>query len=322
MIGDLFTTLIAQPIFNLLVFIYAIIPGHNFGLAIILFTIIVRLLLWPFLKKQLHQTKMMRKLQPELKRIKKEAKGDRRRESQMTMELYKERGINPFGSVGMLIVQLPILLALYNGLNKVIHEPHQLVDFAYPFLQHLSWMQTLAGDIHRFDETLFGFVDLTRAAVGKEGLYLPALIIVLASAIVQYFQTKQLLPNDKEARGLRTILREAGEGKQADQSEVNAAVGRSTVFFLPVMIFLFTVNLPAALSLYWLTGGLVAFWQQHRILREDTEEMEEMSEGSKNQKDVDAIPEAEVVEAPAPKPARTPKNKKSAKKHHKKKRRK
>src|SRR6185437_10265103 len=105
----MFTTYIVQPIFNLLVLIYAILPGHNFGLAIIIFTIIVRLLLWPLVKKQLHQAKAMRKLQPELKRLKKEAKGDKQKESMMLMELYKERGINPFGSIGVLIIQLPIL---------------------------------------------------------------------------------------------------------------------------------------------------------------------------------------------------------------------
>ena len=167
MIGHLFTVLIAQPIFNLLVFIYALIPGHNFGLAIILFTIVVRLLLWPLVRKQLHQTKLMRKLQPEMKRIKKEAKGDRKKESMMTMELYKERGINPFGSIGMLLVQLPILIALYNGLSKVTKDPKEIINFAYPVLQDPSWMKELASNIHRFDETLFGLVDLSRAAIGK-----------------------------------------------------------------------------------------------------------------------------------------------------------
>src|SRR5580765_5618389 len=98
----MFTTLIVQPIFNLLVLIYAILPGHNFGLAIILFTILVRLLLWPLVKKQLHQAKVMRQIQPELKRIKAATKGDRQKESLMMMELYKERGINPFGSIGVL----------------------------------------------------------------------------------------------------------------------------------------------------------------------------------------------------------------------------
>lgn len=299
MIGHLFTTLIAQPIFNLLVLIYAILPGHNFGLAIILFTLIVRLLLWPLVKKQLHQTKQMRKLQPELKRIKKEAKGDRQKESMMTMELYKERGINPFGSIGVVLVQLPILIALYSGLHKVITNPHDLISFAYPALQNLSWMKELAHNIHLFDASLFGVVDLSRAATGKEGLYFPALVLVLGSAIVQYYQTKQLLPNDKDARSLRNILKEAGDGKTADQSEVNAAVGRSTRFILPVMIFFFTVNLASALSLYWFVGGLIAFIQQSIVLKEDTEEMEELAE--KPGKDVKSIPEAEIVTTTPPK---------------------
>ena len=111
----MFTTFIVQPIFNLLVFIYAILPGHNFGLALIIFTIIIRLLLWPLLKKQLHQAKAMRKLQPEIKKVKAAAKGDRTKESQMLMELYKERGINPFATFPTLIVQLIVLIGLYSG---------------------------------------------------------------------------------------------------------------------------------------------------------------------------------------------------------------
>ena len=68
----MFTAIIVKPIFNLLVLIYAILPGHNFGLALIIFTVIIRLLLWPLLKKQLHQAKAMKKLQPEIKRVKKD----------------------------------------------------------------------------------------------------------------------------------------------------------------------------------------------------------------------------------------------------------
>jgi YidC/Oxa1 family membrane protein insertase len=113
-----FTTIIVRPIFNLLVAIYALLPGHNFGLAIIIFTIVVRLALWPLLKKQLHQAKIMRKLQPELKEIKKAAKGDRQKEALMMQELYKERGINPFGSIGIVLLQLPILIGLYSGLRR------------------------------------------------------------------------------------------------------------------------------------------------------------------------------------------------------------
>jgi YidC/Oxa1 family membrane protein insertase len=288
----MFTTIIVKPIFNLLVLVYALIPGHNFGLALIIFTVIVRLLLWPLVRKQLHQAKAMKQLQPEIKRIKKEAKKDRAKESQMLMELYKERGINPFSTFPTLIIQLIILIGLYSGLRKVIDNPNALVTFAYPGLQHLSWMKELAHNIHRFDDTLFGVVNLNRSALSG-GIYWPAMLIVIGSAIAQFFQSKQLIPTEKDQRSLKQILKEAGKGQEADQSEVNAAVGRSTRYFLPFMIFLFTVNLASALSLYWLTGGIVAYIQQSFILRKDETEMEEIAD--RPTKNVDKIPEAEVV---------------------------
>src|SRR6266702_449907 len=117
--ASIFQVLIVKPIFNLLVFIYALLPGHNFGLSIILFTVLVRLLMWPVVKKQLHQAKAMQKLQPELKRIKASAKGDKQKEQIMLMELYKERNVNPFGSLGTIIVQFIVLIGLYSGLRHV-----------------------------------------------------------------------------------------------------------------------------------------------------------------------------------------------------------
>jgi YidC/Oxa1 family membrane protein insertase len=314
----MFTTLIVQPIFNLLVLIYAILPGHNFGLALIIFTVIIRLLLWPMLKKQLHQAKAMRNLQPEIKRVKKAAKGDRTKESQMLMELYKERGINPFATFPTLILQLIILIGLYSGLRRVIVDPHAIVTFAYPSLQHLSWMKELSHNIHKFDDTLFGVVNLSRAALNKggHGVYWPALLIVFGSAVAQFYQSKQLLPVSKDSRGLRAILRDAGTGKQADQSEVNAAVGRSTRYLLPVMIFVFTVSIASALSLYWLTGGIVAFIQQSIVLREDETEMEAIAD--KPSKDISNIPEAEIIDRPAN--ATKKNNTSKAKKSHKKRR--
>lgn len=321
---NLFTTFIVRPIFNLLVAIYALIPGHNFGAAIIIFTIIVRLALWPLLKKQLHQARLMRSLQPELKKIKAATKGNRQKEALLVQELYKERGINPFGSIGVMLLQLPILIGLYSGLRKVVDDPHQLVTFSYPFIRHLVWMQHLAGNIHNFDHTLFGVVDLTRAALGPAGIYWPAMVIVIASAVVQYFQGKQLMATDKNAKGLRAILKEAGSGKQTDQSDINAAVGKSTQFLLPVMIFFFTVNLASALSLYWLVGGIVAFIQQSIVLREDTTEMEAIADASgKNKKpepkpstkNAAEIAEAEVVSQPVTTKPKPKKKKSSSKKH-------
>jgi YidC/Oxa1 family membrane protein insertase len=271
----MFTTLIIQPIFNLLVLIYALLPGHNFGLAIIIFTIIVRLVMWPLVKKQLNHAKAMRELAPEIKKIKAAAKGDRQKESAMTMELYKEREINPFASIGILLVQLPILLGLYAGLNRIIHNPHEIVSFSYPFIQHLSWIEHLSHNIHLFDNTLLGVVDLTKKAVGDNGIYWVGIVIAAASSIAQYYQSKQLMPQSQDSRSLRKILSEAGKGKAADQSEVNAAVGRSTMYLVPGLVFIFAIRLPLALPLYWLTSSVVAYIQQSIILKEDVKEADD-----------------------------------------------
>ncbi|HSX29877.1 MAG TPA: YidC/Oxa1 family membrane protein insertase [Candidatus Saccharimonadales bacterium] len=302
----MFELLIVQPIFNLLVLIYALLPGHNFGLSIIIFTVIVRFLMWPLIKKQLHQVKVMRQIQPELKRIKKAAKGNKQQETLMMMELYKERGISPFGSIGILLLQIPILIGLYIGLQKVLKDPSALVTFAYAPLQHLPWMEQLAHNIHQFDATLLGFIDLTRPALGPKGVYWPALCIVAGSAVVQFYQSKQLSPDTKDSRSLRAILKDAGKGKQADQQEVNASIARSTRYLLPAMVLIFTVNLPSALALYWFVSGIVAIIQQGIILKEDTADMESEVADSDAATKKGQVIEGEVVEksaASTPKPS-------------------
>lgn len=291
----MFQTLVVQPIFNLLVLIYALLPGHNFGAAIIIFTIVVRLLMWPLVKKQLHHAKAMRLLQPELKRIKLETKGDRQKESQMVMELYKERQISPFGSIGILVIQLIILIGLYSGLRKVVNDPQALIDNSYAWVGNLSWIKQLGSDIGQFDASLFGVIDLKRAAIGP--FYFPAFLLVAGSAAIQYFQSSQLMPQSKDSRKLRQILKEAGDGKQADQSEVNAAIGKNTRYFIPFMIFFFTISLPSALSLYWLVGGLVAYLQQAKVLNQDETELEAIADSSVK-KD---IIEGEIIVKPKPK---------------------
>ncbi len=309
----MFTTFIVQPIFNLLVAIYALLPGHDFGLSIILFTILVRLLMWPLIKKQLHHAKAMRDLQPELKRIKQATKGDRQKESLMVMELYKERQINPFASIGLLIVQIPILIALYSGLTKLINDPQSIVNFSYPFIQNLSWIQNLAGNIGDFHASLFGLVDLKKAAFPSGGpIYWPAMMLVIASAFSQYYQSKQLLPDSKDQKGLRQILKDAGSGKQADNSDVNAAVGRNMRFFVPVMVFIFTIGLPSALPLYWLVTGVVAIIQQGRVLNTNEDELEKIAEDKTTGK----VIEGEVI-PPKNKNNKKSKGSKSSKKRRK-----
>jgi YidC/Oxa1 family membrane protein insertase len=273
----MFTTLIVQPIFNVLSTIYALIPGHDFGVAIILFTFVARFALYPLLKKQLKNTKAMRELQPELKKIKKASKGNKQQESLMMMELYKEKEIKPLSQIGLMIVQIVVFLALFSGLNRVVNNPQEIVDFSYEPVQNISWMQEVSADIGKFDETLLGQVDLTRAAV-ESGmpLYWPALLLVLGSAVVQFLQIRQTMPSDKNARKLRDIIKEAGEkGEQADSSEINAAMGRNMAYFMPALIFFLTIGFPAALALYWFVGGLIAYAQQARLLQQDEFMMKE-----------------------------------------------
>jgi YidC/Oxa1 family membrane protein insertase len=275
MFASIFTVLIVKPIFNLLVFIYAILPGHNFGVSLIIFTLVIRLLMWPLVKKQLHQTKAMRGLQPEIKKVKQAAAGNKQKESQMLMELYKEKEISPLGSIGTLIIQFVILIGLYSGLRGVVDNPRAIITNSYSFIHRFSWIHKLSLNIHLFDATLLGFVNLTKSALKHGGgIYRPAMVIVLASAVTQYLASKQLLPTTSDSRKLRDILKDANSGRKADQTEVNAAVGRSTRYFIPVLIFLFTVNIASALSLYWFVGGLIAYIQQSYILRKDEGEME------------------------------------------------
>lgn len=307
----MFELLIVKPLFNLLVLIYALLPGHNFGLALVLFTIIIRLLMWPLVKKQLHHAKAMRELQPEIKRIKKAAAGNRQQESLMLMALYKEREISPFSTFGILIVQLIILIGLYSGLKRVIDDPNAIVTYSYSWLSNFGWLKELAGNIALFDETLLGFIDLTRSAlVQNGGIYWPAMFLVIGSSVTQYYQSKQLMPSDENSRSLRQILREASAGKQADQAEVQAATGKTMRIFIPALIFIFTVGLASALALYWFVSGLVAYIQQSRVLGKDKAELEAAALNSKT----DVI-EGEVV-------AKTSRNSSQNKKRSKSKKRK
>jgi membrane protein insertase Oxa1/YidC/SpoIIIJ len=143
----------------------------------------------------------------------------------------------------------------------------------------------------KFDDSLVHLVILTKPAVVPDGIYWIGILIAAAASIAQYFQSKQLMPQSQDSRSLRTILKDAGQGKQADQAEVNAAVGRSTMFLVPGLVFIFAIRLALALPLYWLTSSVVAYIQQARVLREDAAEADNSVSAAKP--------------APAPKTIRT-----------------
>lgn len=309
----MFDTLIVQPVFNLLTFIYAVMPGHDLGIAIIIFTVIIRLMLWPLVHKQLHHAKLMRKLQPELKKLKKAAKGDRQKEARLQMELYKERGIKPFASIGTLIIQIPVFIGLYQAVLKITNNPNSLLDFSYPVIRDLSWIQHVGQNISQFDETFLGLVDLTRSGF-EGGLYLPAIVLAVFSTVMQYFQMKLTISNNQDARKLSEILKEAAAGKETDQTEVTAAVSKLMLIFLPVFTFVFALIVPSALALYLFTSSAMGYLQQRRVLREDSEEMHEIAEEkTPAEKEIELLAAAKKTKTPARQKKKTPaKNKKTS----------
>ena len=270
-----FDEFIVRPILNLLMAIYSLIP--DFGISIIIFTILVRLLLWPLIKKQLHQAKAMRKMQPELAKIKKQyAKNPQMRNLAM-MELYKKHNISAFGSIGVLIIQLPILIAMYRVVQIFVSSRADLGKYVYDFVKNLPVANNLVNNPDQFNQNFLGIIDLTQHAVSKDGVVIGLLVLAGVAAYLQYLTSKQLSPQSDSKRKLRDILAEAGGGKEADQSEVNAIMTRKMMKFMPLMMFMVTIYLPAALALYLATASAVGYLQNHIILKQDSLEMEEVA---------------------------------------------
>ena len=272
---NIFDTLIVQPIFNLLALIYGIIPGGDFGISLILFTVIVRLAMWPLVKKQLHQTKLMRGLQPQLKQIKTKAKGNRQLESQLMMELYRERGVKPFSTFGLLFLQLPIFIALYRVIQIITSERDKIESFTYAPIEQLKPIaDIISSSTHQFNESLLGIINLSRVGFGEGSLYWPAILIAALAAALQYIQSRQITPQNDSKKKLSDVFRDASAGKEVDQTEVSTIMTNRMIMFFPILTFGIGIYLPGALVLYFAVSSAVAIIQQHILLGRDVEEME------------------------------------------------
>jgi YidC/Oxa1 family membrane protein insertase len=272
---NIFDLIVIQPIFNLLIGLYSLIPGGDFGIAVIIFTILVRLALWPLVKKQFHQVKAMQKMQPELVKIKKATKGNKQLESMQMMELYKKHDINPFRSIGILLIQLPIFIALYRVIQIFTLHRSEVDKFTYGFMKGIGPVKELIAHPNSLNEKLFGIIDLTKQAISSNPLSVNIFLLVLAiiAAITQYIMSKQTSPTQQSNKSLKEIMSEATDGKQTDQSEMNAVMMGKMVKFMPIMMFFIMIYLPGALVLYYTVSNLAAVLQQHSILNKDTEEM-------------------------------------------------
>ena len=275
---NIFELVVVQPIFNLLMGLYAILPGQDFGIAIIVFTIIVRFLLYPLTRSMLHQSKAMRKLQPQLARIKKQHKGNKQAESLAMMELYKKNGVNPFRSIGILLIQLPIFIALFQVIQIFTTNRAQIEQFTYGFLSNLAPIKDILADPASFNEKLFGFIDLTQAAFSDGRINFFLILLAVVAGITQYIMSKQTMPQTESKRRIRDIMAEAAEGKPADQAEMNAIMMQRMSKILPFFMFFIMISVPGALALYYAVSNIVAVGQQAYLLRQDEDELEELAE--------------------------------------------
>ncbi len=216
-----------QPLYNLFIFLVVLAPGHNAGVAIILLTLIVRLVLTPVKHKAIESQIKQRDLQPEVKRVQEKYKDDRQAQSAALMQLYKDKGAHPASGCLPQLVQFAILIALYTVFRHGFGtSEHHLL---YPF-------------VHAPDQIGLGFLwikDMTQRD--------PTFILPILAGIVQFFFSKSLM----------AILPPPG-----NSSDMGAIMSKQMTYMLPVITAIAGMQFPAALSLYWVVGSLIDWYQQ------------------------------------------------------------
>ncbi len=228
--GYFFNLIFYQPILNLLVYWYETVAARDFGIAIILVTIIMRLVLYPFFHKGAKQQMIMQRIQPHIKKIQEQHKHDREKQGQAMMDLYKEHGVNPFSSILLLLIQIPIMLALYWVVRSGL-APGNLAGL-YSFIAPPGPINTL----------FLSFIDLTK----------PNLILIGLAAIAQYFQARLALYKNPDRNA------------KPSSAEMMA---RQMAFVGPVVTVVIFYSLPAAVGLYWFVTSLFSVFQQIIINR-------------------------------------------------------
>ena len=318
---ELIDFLIVNPIVNILFVIYNFIG--DFGIAIILFTFLVKLLTWPLMKKQLYQTKLMKKIQPELTEIRKRCNGNKQMESLQMMELYKRKGVKPMASFWNLLIQLPIFIGMFTAI-RVMAMPNQndyMEKRAYTPIASLEKVNTVInqqktyfekvnnkqeGDpdpVYEFKPMLFNTVDLSVNPGTGSFSQMIVLSFALGAALIQYFASKMQLANNKKKKGAKStwkkMIADAKEGKDPDQNDINEMVTGQMSFMMPLMMLMITINLPGALCFYYMLSNLISVFQQRHILNKVDDEMDDNTDRAilKELKDkTKQIKEAEVVE--------------------------
>jgi len=230
MITEFFRTILSQPLFNGLVLLYEHASFGDLGIAIILLTIIVRIILFPLFHKTAKHQRVAQKLQPEVKKIQQKHKNDREAQTKELMELYKKHQVNPLTPIFLLLAQLPILFALYrifiNGLSE------ETFSLLYPFVSVPE----------NISQTFLGIIELNAVSIP---------IAVLAAG-AQYIQGKLAVARSKNQDAL------------PDQAKKMA---KMSIYLGPAIALIILTRFPAAVGIYWLTSTGFSIIQQMIVNR-------------------------------------------------------
>jgi YidC/Oxa1 family membrane protein insertase len=254
--GFIFNEFVYRPIFNLLIFVYNILPWADFGVAIILVTLLIKFLLIPLSRKQIESQKKMQELQPQLKEIQQKYKNDKERQTKETLEFYKKNKANPFSGCLPMILQIIFLIAILRILMAISSSGLNIANDTnlYPFIKN-------PGQINQF---FLGFMDLSKAvdfkALNAGGV--AHLILVLLSAGVQYFQSKMMMPK-------------AVSKSQNATEDFSQIMSKQMLYLGPVMTLFIGIKFPAGVVLYWFVSTVFSVVQQYYL----TERKAELSKG-------------------------------------------
>ena len=234
--SQLFTTILYQPLLNLLVFFYTVVPGHDIGVAIVLLTIIIKLLLYPLSRQSIRGQKSLQQLQPKMNELKERYKNDREAQAKAMMALYKAEKVNPLSSCLPLLIQLPILLAVFQVFQSGLHNGS--LDLLYPFV----------ADPGSLNPVSFGLVNLAQ----------PNLVLALLAGAAQYWQAQML-----------STARPPKKMPGAKDEDMMTMMNRQMLYVMPVMTVFIGMTLPGGLALYWFIITLLTALQQQVMFRKD-----------------------------------------------------
>lgn len=222
----LYNELLYRPLFNLTVLLYNLIPGSDFGLAIIGLTILIRFVFLPLTVKTVLSQRALSKINPQIKEIKEKYKKDSSAQSAAILKLYKDNNINPAAGCIPLLIQLPILIALYQAF---------IAGFK---LESLSLLYKFIENPGSINEMFLGIINIAK----------PNFLMTLGASALQFIQAKQSLS--------------VSHGQGADLNKDMAALNSQMLYFFPILIIIIGWNLPAGLMLYWLTTTALSIVEQ------------------------------------------------------------